>query len=60
MLTDGRLMLGADLLTAIDGDGWLAGMWAAADKDLLNAAVEVLPWSEALALLPPPQPGQGE
>jgi len=29
-------------------------MWEAADKDVLNAAVEVLPWADAVALLPPP------
>jgi hypothetical protein len=55
-LADGRLMLGADLLTAIEGDGWLAGMWAAADKEVLNQAVEVLPWADAVALLPPSPP----
>jgi hypothetical protein len=28
-------------------------MWEAADKAVLGASVEVLPWSEAVALLPP-------
>jgi len=51
-LVDGRLMLGGDLLTAIEGDGWLAGMWAAADKSILNAHVVVMPWADAVALLP--------
>jgi hypothetical protein len=55
-LVDGRLMLPATLLTAIEGDGWLAGMWAAADKEVLNASVEVLPWADAVALLPPDPP----
>jgi hypothetical protein len=51
-LVDGRLMLGADLLTAIEPGGWLHGMWEAADKAVLNASVEVLPWADAVALLP--------
>jgi hypothetical protein len=55
-LADGRLMLGADLLTAIEPGGWLHEMWAAADKAVLNASVEVLPWADAVALLPPDPP----
>jgi hypothetical protein len=53
VLTDGRLMLSADVLTEVGPGGLLEAMWAAADKNVLNAAVEVLPWAEALALLPP-------
>jgi hypothetical protein len=53
VLTDGRLMLYADVLTEIGPGGLLEAMWAAADKQVLGQAVEVLPWSEALALLPP-------
>jgi hypothetical protein len=53
VLTDGRLMLCADVLTEIEPGGLLHAMWAAADKNVLNAAVEVLPWADALALLPP-------
>ena len=55
-MVDGRLMLGADLLTAIEPGGWLHEMWAAADKAVLTASVEVLPWPEAVALLPPDPP----
>jgi hypothetical protein len=55
-LVDGRLMLGADLLTAIEPGGWVHEMWEAADKTILNAAVEVLPWADAVALLPPDPP----
>jgi len=51
-LTDGRLMLGADLLTAIEPGGWLHEMWEAADKEVLAQAVEVMPWADAVALLP--------
>ena len=52
-LTDGRLMLNADILTAIEPGGWLHDMWEAADKAILLPAVEVMPWAEAVALLPP-------
>jgi hypothetical protein len=55
-LADGRLMLGADLLTAIEPGGWLHGMWEAADKAILNAHVVVMPWADAVALLPPDPP----
>jgi hypothetical protein len=53
VLTDGRLMLSADVLTEIEPGGLLAAMWQAADKSVLNASVEVLPWDDAVALLPP-------
>jgi len=53
VLADGRLMLSADVLTEVGPGGLLEAMWAAADKNVLNAAVEVLPWADALALLPP-------
>lgn len=55
-MTDGRLMLSADVLTEVMPGGLLHGMWEAADKDVLNAQVEVLPWDEAIALLPPDPP----
>ena len=54
VLVDGRLMLSADVLTEIEPGGLLYAMWEAADKAVLNAAVEVLPWADAVALLPPP------
>lgn len=52
-LTDGRLMLSADVLTEIEPGGLLHAMWEAADKAVLGQAVEVLPWTDAVALLPP-------
>jgi hypothetical protein len=52
-LTDGRLMLSADVLTEVGPGGLLEAMWAAADKAVLAQAVEVLPWADAVALLPP-------
>jgi len=56
LLTDGRYMLCADLLTAIEPGGWLHEMWEAADKAILLPAVEVIPWEDAVALLPPQAP----
>jgi hypothetical protein len=52
-MVDGRLMLCADVLTEVMPGGLLYAMWEAADKDVLNAAVEVMPWGDAVALLPP-------
>lgn len=55
-LVDGRWMLCADVLTEVRPGGLLAAMWAAADQSVLGAAVEVMPWEEAVAMLPPPPP----
>ncbi len=55
-MADGRLMLSADVLTEIEPGGLLHAMWAAADQQVLGQAVEVLPWADAVALLPPDQP----
>jgi hypothetical protein len=52
VLTDGRLMLCADVLTEIAPGGLLHAMWAAADQQVLGASVEVMPWADAVALLP--------
>jgi hypothetical protein len=52
VLTDGRLMLSADVLTEVMPGGLLHAMWAAADKEILYSQVQVIPWSEAIALLP--------
>ena len=52
-LSDGRLALGADLLTEVMPGGLLHGMWSAADHGVLLPAVEVLPWSEIAQWLPP-------
>jgi len=53
VMTDGRLMLSADVLTEVMPGGLLEGMWAAADKTVLAQAVTVMPWADAVALLPP-------
>jgi hypothetical protein len=52
LMTDGRLMLSADVLTEIGPGGLLEGMWNAADKNVLGQAVTVMPWADAVALLP--------
>jgi hypothetical protein len=52
VLADGRLMLSADVLTEVGPGGLLEGMWAAADKTVLAQAVTVMPWADAVALLP--------
>ena len=51
-LTDGRLMLSADILTEVMPGGMLHAMWEAADKAVLLPSVEVVPIGEALPLLP--------
>lgn len=55
-LNDGRLMLSADLLTEVMPGGLLHAMWEAADKAVLLPSVEVIPWEQAVALLPPAPP----
>lgn len=56
VLTDGRLMLCADVLTEVMPGGLLHSMWAAADQAVLLAGVEVMPWADAVAMLPPDPP----
>jgi hypothetical protein len=58
VLTDGRLMLCADVLTEVMPGGLLHAMWAVADQAVLLPSVEVIPWADAVALLPP-DPLQG-
>ena len=55
-MVDGRLMLSADVLTEIEPGGLLHAMWQAADQQVLGKAVEVMPWADAVALLPPDPP----
>jgi len=54
-LADGRLMLSADILTAIEPGGWLREMWIHADMAVLLPAVAVVPIADALALMPQSQ-----
>lgn len=52
-LTDGRLMLCADVLTEVQPGGLLAAMWAHADQSIVASSVEVMPWADAVAMIPP-------
>ena len=54
-LTDGRLMLCADLLTET-GPGGLYAQGFAHLPDELFAQVQILPMAEAIALIPQPDP----
>ena len=56
LLTDGRLMLCADVLTEVKPGGLLAAMWGAADQSVLGASVEVIAWDAAVAMMPQPEP----
>lgn len=51
-LRDGRYYLHAEVLTEVEPGGLLHAMWEAADKAVLLPAVEVIPWADAVALLP--------
>lgn len=56
VLTDGRLMLCGDILTEVMPGGLLHAMWEAADQAVLLSSVEVMPWQDAVAMLPPDTP----
>jgi hypothetical protein len=58
VLTDGRLMICADVLTEVAPGGLLYEMWRHADQAVLLQSVEVMPWADAVAMLPP-EPLQG-
>lgn len=49
-------MLSTDVLTEVQQGGSLHPMWQAADQAVLGREVQVMPWAEALALLPPDPP----
>jgi len=51
-LTDGRYMLCADILSEVRLGGLLHAMWAASDVAAIAAGTEVVPWADAVALLP--------
>jgi hypothetical protein len=46
------MVLRGDVLTEVMPGGLLHGMWVRADQEVLVAQVEVIPWSEAVAMLP--------
>lgn len=55
-LSDGRLMLSADLLRECGPGGLLEAMWSSADKAVLLPSVDIVPMADALALLRPEPP----
>jgi hypothetical protein len=46
-------MLCGDVLTEVMPGGLLHAMWIHADQATLLASVEVIPWADAVAMLPP-------
>jgi len=56
-LQDGRWMLCADLLTEVHPAGLYAGIFARLPHELFDR-VEVIPWADAVALLPEPDAEQ--
>jgi len=55
-LTDGRFMLCADILSETRPGGLLQAMWEHSDHEAIAAGVEVMPWADAVALLPADPP----
>lgn len=51
-LTDGRYCLCGDILSEVGEGGLLAGLFAHVTTEMM-AAVEVIPWADAVALMPP-------
>jgi hypothetical protein len=51
-LTDGRYMLAADILTETRPGGLLQAMWENSNQAAIAAGVTVMPWADAVALLP--------
>ena len=54
-LTDGRYCLCGDILSEVGEGGLLAGLFAHVTPEMM-AAVEVIAWDDAVALMPPTQP----
>jgi hypothetical protein len=52
-LTDGRWMLCGDVLSEVGEGGILAASFAHITPEMMSA-VDVIPWADAVALLPPP------
>jgi hypothetical protein len=52
LMTDGRYMLSADVLSEVGPGGLLHAMWIASDVQAIAAGTEVMPWGEAVAMIP--------
>ena len=55
LLSDGRAAICADILTETAPGGLLYAMWEKADHAILGSGVEVVPWSDAVLLMPEPK-----
>ncbi len=51
-LTDGRYCLCGDILSEVGSGGLLEGLFAHVTPEIMSA-VDVIPWADAVALLPP-------
>ena len=56
LLTDGRYMLSADVLSEVGPGGLLHAMWAASDLQAIAAGTEVMAWADAVAMIPASEP----
>jgi hypothetical protein len=56
VLTDGRYMLSADILSEVseqaDSKRLLARMWRNSNRAAIAAGITIIPWADAVALLP--------
>jgi hypothetical protein len=56
VLTDGRYMLGADILSEVseqeDSKRLLSRMWRNSNRAVIAAGVTIIAWADAVALLP--------
>jgi hypothetical protein len=55
-LTDGRYSLCADILSEVHPGGLLHAMWANSDIQAIAAGTEVMPWEDAVAMIPASDP----
>ena len=56
LLSDGRAALCADILTETAPGGLLSEAWGKMDVNRFAMELEVIEWSEAVVMLPPPDP----
>lgn len=52
LLTDGRYMLSADVLSEVGPGGLLHEMWANSELQAIAAGTEVMAWEDAVAMIP--------
>jgi len=56
LLTDGRYMLCADVLSEVAPGGLLHAMWVNSDLEAIQAGTEVMAWEDAVAMIPVSEP----